>query len=183
MRLVIRIQVIWWKRFITCLKNLVKKRSVLRWKCCIKNLKTTIRRWILHRSSVISLPKCSFFEFNFVPLQPKAAKFHLNTYFPIMGKLMLLLYFILSVFPADATENRRHIHVVRRGSKKSHRGDTVAKIWIEENGEKKIEVAWSELTADEEALIIETIDKHWDELNRMIDDVFAGKKITIKRIK
>ena len=100
-----------------------------------------------------------------------------------MGKLMLLLYFILSVFPADATENQRHIHVVRRGSKKSHRGDTVAKIWIEENGEKKIEVAWSELTADEETLIIQTIDKHWDELNRMIDDVFAGKKITIKRIK
>ena len=100
-----------------------------------------------------------------------------------MGKLMLLLYFILSVFPADATENRRHIHVVRRGSKKLHRGNTVAKIWIEENGEKKIEVAWSELTADEEALIIETIDTHWEELNQMIDDVFAGKKIQIKRIK
>ena len=96
---------------------------------------------------------------------------------------MLLLYFILSVFPADATENRRHIHVVRRGSKKSHRGDTVAKLWIEENGEKKIEVAWSELTADEEALIIQSIDKNWDELNSMIDDVFAGKKIKIKRIK
>ena len=100
-----------------------------------------------------------------------------------MGKLMILLYFILSVFPTDATENRRHIHVGRRGSKKSHRGYTVAKIWIEENGEKKIEVAWSELTADEEALIIETIDTHWEELNQMIDDVFAGKKIQIKRIK
>jgi len=100
-----------------------------------------------------------------------------------MGKLMLLLYFILSVFPTDATENRRHIHVVRRGSKKSHRGDTVAKIWIEENGQKKIEVAWSELSADEEALIIQAIDDNWDELNRMIDDVFAGKKIQIKRIK
>ena len=60
-----------------------------------------------------------------------------------MGKLMFLLYFILSVFPTDATENRRHIHVVRRGSKKSHRG----------------------------------------ELNRLIDEVFAGKKIQIKRIK
>ena len=96
---------------------------------------------------------------------------------------MILLYFILSVFPADATENRRHIHVVRRGSKKSHRGDTVAKIWIEENGQKKIEVAWSELSSDEETLIIEAIDKHWDELNRLIDDVFAGKKIQIKKIK
>ena len=100
-----------------------------------------------------------------------------------MGKLMLLLYFILSVFPADATENRRHIHVVRRGNKKSHRGDTVAKIWIEENGEKKIEIAWSELSATEEAEILDAIDKYWDELNQRIDDVFAGKKIQIKRIK
>jgi len=58
----------------------------------------------------------------FVPLSPKK-----NKHYRAMGKLMLLLYFILSVFPADATENRRHIHVVRRGSKKSHRGDTVAK--------------------------------------------------------
>ena len=100
-----------------------------------------------------------------------------------MGKLMFLLYFILSVFPADATENRRHIHVVRRGSKKSHRGDTVAKIWIEENGQKKIEIAWSELTSSEEEEVIKAIDEHWDELNRLIDDVFAGKKIKIKRIK
>ncbi len=100
-----------------------------------------------------------------------------------MGKLMFLMYFILSVFPADATENRRHIHVVRRGSKKSHRGDTVAKIWIEEKGQKKIEIAWSELNADEEAEIVKAIDEHWDELNSLIDDVFAGKKIKIKRIK
>ncbi len=100
-----------------------------------------------------------------------------------MGKLMILLYFILSVFPADTMENRRHIHVVRRGSKKSHRGNTVAKIWIEENGRKKIDVAWSELSTDEETEIIEAIDKHWDELNRLIDAVFAGKKIQIKRIK
>ena len=100
-----------------------------------------------------------------------------------MGKLMLLWYFILSVFPTDAMENRRHIHVVRRGNKGSHRGDTVAKIWIEENGLKKIDIAWSELNADEEMEIIKAIDEHWDELNQLIDDVFAGKKIQIKRIK
>ena len=87
-----------------------------------------------------------------------------------MGKLMIILYFILSVFPADATENRRHIHVVRRGSKKSHRGDTVAKIWIEENGQKKIDIAWSELSADEEALIMKAIDEHRDELNKITSD-------------
>lgn len=98
-----------------------------------------------------------------------------------MGKLAIILFFILSVFPADANENRRHIHVVRRGSKKSHRGDTVAKIWIEENGQKKIEVAWSELDADDLAKIIDVIDNNWEMFNKMIDDVFAGKKVTIKK--
>ena len=37
-----------------------------------------------------------------------------------MGKLAFLLCFILSVYPAGVNDNRRHIHVVRRGSKKSH---------------------------------------------------------------
>lgn len=95
------------------------------------------------------------------------------------GKLAIILCFILSVFPADANENRRHIHVVKRGSKKSHRGNTVAKIWIEQNGEKQIEVAWSELSSDDEAVITEFIDEHWELLNKNIDAVFAGKKIRI----
>lgn len=98
-----------------------------------------------------------------------------------MGKLAVILYFILSVFPADANENRRHIHVVRKGSKKSHRGDTVAKIWIEENGQKKIEIDWSELNTADEAMIVELIDRYWEEFNKKIDDVFAGKKVTIKK--
>ena len=100
-----------------------------------------------------------------------------------MGKLAFILNFILSVFPADASENRRHIHVVRRGSKKAHRGNTVAKIWIEENEVKKIEVAWSELSAADEELIVNLIDEHWSELNKRIDEVLAGKKIRIKKIK
>lgn len=48
---------------------------------------------------------------------------------------------------------------------------------------KKIEIAWSELNASEEAEVLKAIDDHWEELNRLIDDVFAGKKIQIKRIK
>lgn len=78
---------------------------------------------------------------------------------PLMGKLAIILCFILSVFPADANENRRHIHVVKRGSKKSHRGNTVAKIWI-----------------------TEFIDEHWELLNKNIDAVFAGKKIRIMTV-
>ncbi len=98
-----------------------------------------------------------------------------------MGKLALLLCFILAVFPTDANENRRHIHVVRRGHKKSHRGQTVAKIWIEKDGEKCVEIAWSELAATEESAILQAIDKHWDKLNKHIDDVFAGKKVKIMK--
>ena len=99
-----------------------------------------------------------------------------------MGKLAFILGFILSVFPADTTENRRHIHVVRKGDKRSHRGSTVSKIWIEKNGQKHIEVAWSELASTEEAEIIKAIDENWDELNRMIDKVFEGEKVRIKML-
>ena len=51
------------------------------------------------------------------------------------------------------------------------------------NGQKKIEIAWSELNSTEETELLQVIDKYWDELNKRIDDVFAGKKITIKKIK
>lgn len=59
----------------------------------------------------------------------------------------------------------------------------MAKIWIEQNGEKNIEVAWSELSASEEQMIVKVIDERWDEINRLIDQVFDGKKIQVKRIK
>ena len=42
---------------------------------------------------------------------------------------------------------------------------------------------WSKLSATDEAMIIDAIDKHWDELNDSIDKVFAGEKIQIKKIK
>ena len=48
---------------------------------------------------------------------------------------------------------------------------------------EKIEVAWSELSADEETMILDAIEKHWVLLNKQIDDVFAGKKIKILKLK
>ena len=100
-----------------------------------------------------------------------------------MGKLLYFLCFVLSVFPTDAFENRRHIHVVKRGDKKSHRGETVAKIWIETGGEKKIEIAWSELDAKDEEKIIKIINDNYDIINQMIDKVFAGHSVEILKIK
>lgn len=100
-----------------------------------------------------------------------------------MGKLAFVLCFILSVFPADVNENRRHIHVIRRGDKKTHKGDTVAKIWIEKNGRKDIEVAWSELSSADEVVVLKAIDDNWASLNRSIEKVFAGRKVHIKKLK
>ena len=99
-----------------------------------------------------------------------------------MGKILYFLCFILSVFPTDANENRRHIHVTRRGSKKAHIGDTVAKIWIEKNGGRCIEIAWSELSSDEEADIISVIENHYDYINDCYDRIINGKKVDILRI-
>lgn len=98
-----------------------------------------------------------------------------------MGKLAFILNFILAVFPSDATENRRHVHVIHKGkkSKKTHRGNTVAKFWIERDGVKCIEIDWSNLSAQEEADIMNAIDKNWEAINRQIDKVFAGNKVTI----
>ena len=98
-----------------------------------------------------------------------------------MGKLAFILCFILAVFPSDATENRRHVHVIYKGKKRSktHRGNTVAKIWIERDGVKSVESDWSNLTAQENADIMNAIDKNWETINRQIDKVFAGNKVTI----
>ena len=98
-----------------------------------------------------------------------------------MGKLAFILNFILAVYPTDATENRRHVHVIHKGKKrkKTHRGNTVAKFWIESGGVKCIEIDWSNLTAQENADIMNTIDKNWETINQQIDKVFAGNKVTI----
>ena len=60
---------------------------------------------------------------------------------------------------------------------------SVAKIWIEKNGRKDIEVAWSELSSADEAVVLKAIDDNWASLNRSIEKVFAGRKVHIKKLK
>ena len=48
---------------------------------------------------------------------------------------------------------------------------------------KCIEIAWSDLSAQEEQTIIEAIEKHWEQLNLNIDNVFSGKKVRIMKLK
>ena len=59
---------------------------------------------------------------------------------------------------------------------------SVAKIWIESNGAKCIEIAESELSAKENKMITDAIDKHWNLINDQITLTFLGEKTEIKNI-
>lgn len=96
-----------------------------------------------------------------------------------MGQLAYLKMFLLVSIPTDVNDNRRHIHVFRKGGRHLR---SIAKIWIESNGNKCIEVAYSELTAKENEQLLQAIDKHWEFLNDQITKTFNGEKTIIKNI-
>lgn len=97
-----------------------------------------------------------------------------------MGQLAWISVYVLVVLPIDVNDNRRHVHIFRRQQRKQK---CVAKIWIESNGEKNIEIAYSELSTKENDKIIITIDKNWNYINDRISDIFNGKKIITKELK
>ena len=84
------------------------------------------------------------------------------------------------VLPIDINDNRRHIHVFYRGKREQ---ECVAKFWIESNGKKCVEIAYSRLSAKENETIMQAIDSNWDLLNEQMDKIFAGVKTTSKRLK
>ena len=81
--------------------------------------------------------------------------------------------------PLDVNDNRRHVHVFRKGGRNRK---SVAKIWIEANGAKCIEIAESELSAKENKMIVDAIDQHWELINDQISLTFKGEKTVLKNI-
>ena len=96
-----------------------------------------------------------------------------------MGQLAFIKTFILVAIPLDANDNRRHVHVFKKGAR--HRR-SVAKIWIEANGAKCIEIAESELSARENQMIVDAIDRHWEMINEQISMTFRGEKTVLRNI-
>ncbi|MBQ7495231.1 MAG: DUF4160 domain-containing protein [Bacteroidaceae bacterium] len=90
-----------------------------------------------------------------------------------MGQLAFLRMFILVAISLDVNDNRRHVHVFRRGKRHQH---SLAKIWIEKNGEQCVEVAESELSAKENEMLVTAINRHWVFINNQITKVFNGEK-------
>ena len=73
-----------------------------------------------------------------------------------MGQLAFIKMFLLVSIPTDVNDNRRHIHIFRKGGRHLH---SVAKIWIERNGMKDIEIAESLLSAKDNAMIVAAIER------------------------
>ena len=96
-----------------------------------------------------------------------------------MGQLAFLKLFLLISIPTDINDNRRHIHIFKKGSRHLR---SVAKIWIERNGIKDIEIDYSELSAKENTMLIEAIDRNWEFLNEQISKSFRGEKTIVKNL-
>ena len=72
------------------------------------------------------------------------------------------------------------MHIFYRGKRNQ---ECVAKIWIESNGEKHLEIAYTKLSPKENQAIMAAIDRNWDFINKQIDKTFAGEKTINKRLK
>ena len=96
-----------------------------------------------------------------------------------MGQLAFIKMFLLVSIPTDVNDNRRHIHIFRKGGRHLH---SVAKIWIERNGMKDIEIAESLLSAKDNAMIVAAIERHWEFLNEQITRTFNSEKTKVKSI-
>ena len=94
-----------------------------------------------------------------------------------MGQLAFLKMFLLVSIPTDINDNRRHVHIFKKGTRHL---TSIAKIWIESNGNKCIEIAYSGLTAKENEMLLSAIDKHWEFINDQISRTFRGEKTKVK---
>ena len=90
-----------------------------------------------------------------------------------MGQLAFLKMFILVAISLDLNDNRRHVHVFMKGKRHQH---SVARIWIEKNGEQCVEIAESELSAKDNEMLVAAINRHWKFINDQITKVFNGEK-------
>ena len=87
--------------------------------------------------------------------------------------MAFLRMFILVAISLDVNDNRRHVHVFKKGGRHQH---SLAKIWVEKNGEKCVEIAESELSTKDNEMLVAAINRHWERINEQITTTFNGEK-------
>ena len=73
----------------------------------------------------------------------------------------------------DANDNRRHVHVFKKGMRHQH---SLAKIWIESNGKQCVEIAESTLSSKDNEMLVAAINRHWKSINEQVTKTFNGEK-------
>ena len=98
-----------------------------------------------------------------------------------MGRIAFWITYLFYTLPSDSKDNRRHIHIFKGKSKHIQ---SLAKIWIEQNGIKNISVSYNKGIPEKDLkIIIQLIDENWDNLNKQIEEAFKGKNIDIIELK
>ena len=98
-----------------------------------------------------------------------------------MGRIAFWITYLFYTLPADSKDNRRHIHIFNGKGKHIQ---SLAKIWIEQNGIKNISVAYNNgISTKNLKIILQLIDENWTDLNKQIEDAFMGKNINIIELK
>ena len=96
-----------------------------------------------------------------------------------MGQLAFLKMFILVAISLDANDNRRHVHVFRKGMRHQH---SLAKIWIESEGRQCVEIAESSLSSKDNEMLVAAINRHWKFINDQVTKAFNGEKTVLINI-
>jgi len=98
-----------------------------------------------------------------------------------MGRIAFWISYLFYTLPSDFKDNRRHIHIFKGKGKNIQ---SLAKIWIEQNGIKNISVSYNKGIPEKDLkIIIQLIDENWDDLNTQIDETFKGENISIIELK
>lgn len=97
-----------------------------------------------------------------------------------MGKLFeWLKVYYLATLPNDTLRERLHIHVVRPHA---HGFYVLAKIWIESNGKKQIDVAYSDLPAKHLSQLLSDLEANWELVIQQVKNALGGAKVTIIKL-
>jgi hypothetical protein len=98
-----------------------------------------------------------------------------------MGRIAFWISYLFYTLPADSKDNRKHIHIFKG---KGRHIQSLAKIWIEQNGIKSISIAYNNgILAKDLKIILQLIDENWMDLTKQIEDAFIGENISIIELK
>ena len=86
---------------------------------------------------------------------------------------MALILEISGTLPRDILFTHTNSCITYKGKRHQH---SLAKIWIESNGQQCVEIAESSLSAKDNEMLVAAINRHWEFINEQVTRAFNGEK-------